>query len=102
MTTLILHLKKEYFKLIKDGFKKVEYREYNDYWKKRLYTDYPAGTVRQFEKIILFRGYPAFEEWNESNRIEFPWHGFSIGMVQHHPQFNKGGLTAVFEIPLYR
>jgi len=34
--TLILTIKKEWFDLIKSGKKKIEYREYKEYWKKRL------------------------------------------------------------------
>ncbi len=36
MSTLFLHLKKEWFEKIESGEKTVEYREVKDYWRQRL------------------------------------------------------------------
>ena len=36
MTTLTLPLNRKWFDMIKSGVKKEEYREFNEYWNKRL------------------------------------------------------------------
>lgn len=71
---LILRLKGEYFKQIKAGTKKEEYRIYNPYWKKRL-------EGKEFENIIITLGYP---KWSEKSKIlKFKYQGYKIETVQH-------------------
>lgn len=48
MKPLVLHLKYEYFDMIRRKKKKVEYREYKPYWIKR---------IRDQEEIIFVHGY---------------------------------------------
>jgi len=47
---LFLHVRKEYFDLIKSGKKTREYRKANDYWLKRL----GSGNI---ERVIICEGY---------------------------------------------
>lgn len=62
--TLTLPLKRKWFDLIKIGEKKEEYREINDYWKKRLV--YKLGdrhngiltVLESFDNLVLTLGYP--------------------------------------------
>lgn len=51
MSTLYLPLKKEWFKKIDAGDKTTEYREYKDYWIKRLRRSLLAFQGKRFEKI---------------------------------------------------
>lgn len=89
--TLILHLKKKWFDMIKAGIKKAEYREIKPYYEKRLidydgiklnakniaFKKYVLGMnfdackeyPRGFEKIIFYCGYP--KKSDNENRIEF-------------------------------
>lgn len=93
MRTLILHLKREWFDLIKSGEKKEEYREQSTYWIKRLttrdekYLDfiwdsvcvYPNSTklfneelanwLKQFDRLRFVLGYPKSN--NEDRILEF-------------------------------
>ena len=92
MRTLILHLKREWFDLIKSGEKKEEYREQSTYWIKRLTTCdekfldnlwdnvcvYPNATelfnrelknlfrIKQFDRIRFVLGY---SKMNDDDRI---------------------------------
>ena len=90
MRTLILHLKREWFDLIKSGEKKEEYREQSTYWIKRLttceekYLDfiwdsvcvYPNATelfnrelenwLKQFDRLKFVLGY---SKSNDEERI---------------------------------
>ena len=52
MSTLYLPLKKEWFEKIEAGEKTTEYREYKDYWIKRLRRSLLAFQWNRFEKII--------------------------------------------------
>lgn len=71
---LILRLRGEYFKQIKGGTKKEEYRLYNPYWKKRL-------EGKEFENIIITLGYP---KWSEKLKIlKFKYQGYKIETIQH-------------------
>ena len=101
MRTLILHLKREWFDLIKSGEKKEEYREQSTYWIKRLttrdekYLDfiwdsvcvYPNATelfnrelenwLKQFDRLKFVLGY---SKTNDKDRIlEFKNPKFRIG-----------------------
>ena len=51
MSTLYLPLKKEWFEKIEAGEKTTEYREYKDYWIKRLRRSLLAFQWNRFEKI---------------------------------------------------
>ncbi len=74
MSVLYLNLKGEYFDDIKSGKKPFEYREYNDYWKKRLVN-------RRYDKIVLMRGYP--KKTDTKRRIERPYIGYIVDTINH-------------------
>jgi hypothetical protein len=52
---LYLTLMKVWYDQIKNGTKKVEYREIKPYWTKRLFNQ--DGTPKQFKKIEFKNGY---------------------------------------------
>jgi hypothetical protein len=54
---IYLVLKTEWFKMIRSGEKKEEYRALSTYWKKRLMPD--KKTIRQFRTIRFRLGYNA-------------------------------------------
>jgi hypothetical protein len=79
MTTLTLHLKKQYFDAIADGIKIEEYRRITPYWKKRI-------EGKNYETITLLCGYP--RRGDESKTLILPWRGYEpIGIT--HPHFGK-------------
>lgn len=78
---LFLHLKGEHFDAIKDGRKVLEYRLYNDYWKKRLLI---GSAFKDWEKIIIRRGYPRADDY--SKQIMRPWRGARFETITH-PHF---------------
>lgn len=77
---LHLNLKGEYFDEIASGDKIIEFRRYNDYWKRRLLD-------RHYDGIVIKRGYPKKDD--KSKIIERPWRGFTIHTIQHE-QFGSG------------
>ena len=84
---LHLNLKGEYFDAIKSGDKVEEYREYNDYWKKRL-------EGRDYRIIHIKRGYP---KKDDHLKIEYrPYRGYRIKTITHPHFSNKP--TEVFSI----
>lgn len=86
---LTLSLKREYFEAIKDGSKLEEFRERNDFWKKRI-------EGKTFSKIVLTLGYPKSDDF--SRRIELPWRGYRVCNLKH-PHFGDQELE-VFAIRL--
>jgi len=92
MSYLYLNLKGEYFDEIKSGVKKLEYRFYNNYWKKRLM---PNGYVsKEWEGIIIRRGYPKKHDYEK--QMHRPWAGLSVETITH-PHFG-GEPVKVFAI----
>ena len=89
MSTLTLPMKRQYFDEIKAGTKTVEYRLYNNYWKKRI-------SNKNFDNIELTLGYP--ERSDASRRITKPWRGFWVETITH-PQFGDTPVK-VFAIDL--
>jgi len=71
---LFLHVRKEYFDLIKSGKKTREYRKANDYWLKRL----GSGNI---ERVIICEGYP--KKGDTDRILEFPWRGYTLTSVLH-------------------
>ena len=57
---LTLHLKKPWFDLIKRGVKLEEYREFNDYWTKRLIKNRPkdGDQFKEFDEVHFALAYP--------------------------------------------
>ena len=74
MTDLVLHVKRKYFDMIRDGEKKFEYRIYGDYWKKRLEN-------KEFEMVIIADGYPA--KCEKERWLSFPYTGYEINTICH-------------------
>lgn len=71
---LILNLKKQYFEEIKNGTKLEEYREFREYWTKRL--------SKEFQEVHIKLGYP--KRGDESRTIKFKWNGFKIKEIRHN------------------
>lgn len=76
MKTLTLPLKREWFEMIRSGFKTEEYRDLNDFWAKRLAEnpvitkDYiMPGKPKKFDSVVFTCGYP--KKTDTSRRIEF-------------------------------
>ena len=85
---LRLSLKKKWFNMTKSGVKTEDYREINDYWIKRLCSDWCSGfdnvarenvympVFKEFTKNIMTLGYPSN---NDKERIiEFEHKGIEI------------------------
>ena len=87
MKILHLNLKKEYFDAIKSGEKKEEYRQWTDYWCKRLMN-------REYDEIHIKCGYP--KKGDMTRTIIKPWNGFTLKKIIH-PHFNNEEVT-VFAI----
>ena len=70
----ILHLtlNKKWFDLIKDGIKNEEYREFKDYWHKRL--KFSPLNTKPFDIIEFTNGYN-----KKSPKLIFEMKGISIG-----------------------
>ncbi len=77
MKTLTLPLKKQWFDMIKSGEKKEEYREFNEFWIKRLtWTNRYSKEQRNpfngtilFDRLVFTLGYPKAED--TERRLEF-------------------------------
>ncbi len=74
--TLTLNLKGVYFDQILAGEKLEEYRLRSDYWRKRL-------VGREYNKIVILRGYPAGGGIEGKTRLTMPWQGFQITTLTH-------------------
>ena len=55
MKTLHLTLMKKWFDEIKDGLKKIEYRDIKPYWTKRFFDK--EGNPKHFDNIFFRNGY---------------------------------------------
>ena len=80
MKTLYLPLKREYFEAVKAGTKQIEYRLYNNYWRKRI-------EGKAFDRIVLTLGYP--KKTDTARRIVRPWRGYEIIPFKHKHFGNK-------------
>jgi hypothetical protein len=83
MKTRILHLslKEKWFCMIVSGEKKEEYREMNDYWKKRLVESEgnliePDITFKRYDVIEFTWGYPKADDTEK--RKQFVCNGIEI------------------------
>lgn len=74
MPVLHLHLKSEYFELIKSGTKLEEYRLKTPYWEKRL-------ANREYCGILIKKGYP--KKADTSRMISRPWKGVKVRKITH-------------------
>lgn len=89
MKILLLPLKKVWFDQVKSGKKKIEYRLYNSYWKKRLID-------KEFDKIVLTLGYPKKDDL--ARRIERPYKGYKVVKIRHPEWGNR--VTTCFAIKI--
>jgi ASC-1-like (ASCH) protein len=85
---IIFNLKTEYFNDIKNDKKPLEYRLYNNYWKKRL-----VGKV--YDEVHFKLGYPKNDETKKI--IKRKYLGYSIINI-NHKHFNNYDSTKVFAI----
>lgn len=82
MTDILhLNLKSEYFYDIKKGIKLFEYREDNEYWRKRL-----AG--RHYQEVHFKCGYPKKDD--ESKIIKKEYIGYKMKKLKHKHFKNDG------------
>lgn len=84
LKSLVLNVNKVWYEQVESGEKQKEYREYNDYWKKRLLN--PDGTPKAFKDIQYKLGYPKAGDMTRT--MVYPWHGFDIETITH-PHFNN-------------
>lgn len=77
--TLIIPIKGIYFDQIKAGTKPIEYRLRNAYWTKRL-------RGREYDQIVLTRGYPKGGGVEGETRLTREWRSFTVGTICH-PHF---------------
>lgn len=73
---LTLHLKEVFFRQIQRGEKLHEYREHNDYWRKRL-------LPKHYDVIEICNAYP--ERGDLNNRMWFRYKGWQMVMMYHDP-----------------
>lgn len=71
---LVLHVRKEYFDLIRLGDKRYEYRKYSPYWRKRLHDV-------SYDVVEICLGYPTAGD--DSRRMLFRWKGWSKKVLLH-------------------
>jgi|SRR5215217_7666769 len=74
MKTLVLNLKGEFFNEIKAGVKPFEFREQNEYWRKRL-----EGV--HYDNVTFCLGYPAREDMER--RLTYPYSGYESQIITH-------------------
>ncbi len=91
MSSLTLHLKREYFEAIRSGAKRYEYRLCTPYWRKRL-------EGKNFDSVHLLCGYPA--RGDADKRLEVRFLGCREAVISH-PHFGDQPVQ-VFEISLGR
>jgi hypothetical protein len=75
-------LKGIYFDQIASGEKREEYRLASTFWKLRL-------QGRQYDRIVLTRGYPKGGGVEGRTRLTRKWNGCCIRTIQH-PHFGDG------------
>ena len=73
---LTLHLKEVFFRQIQRGEKIFEYREYTDYWNKRIQHG-------RYDVIEICNGYPRRGDLN--NRMWFRWNGWQGVFMMKDP-----------------
>ncbi len=97
MKRLHLHVKTEYFREIKAGTKRTEFREYSPYWKKFFHWAPSSNRKhRAFDGIVIYNAYkPGVHQ-----QIHFNWSGLRLARIQH-PHFGPRPVT-VFAIDLIK
>lgn len=89
MGNLTLPIKGEYFDQIRNGEKTEEYRLRTPHWAARI-------EGKNFDNVVLTRGYPKGGGVEGETRLTRKWLGFRK-MVISHPHFGDGTF-AVFAI----
>ena len=69
-------LKGVYFDQIRDGTKRHEFRLRTPFWAKRL-------VDREYDRVILTRGYPKGGGAEGETRLTREWRGYDIRTLQH-------------------
>lgn len=77
--TLHLPMRAIYFDQIVSGEKLEEYRLVTPYWERRL-------SWRDYDRIVLTRGYPKGGGVEGLTRLTLPWRGYQIKTTTH-PHF---------------
>lgn len=80
MSDLRLAVKGEYFDAMLTGEKTEEYRLYNDYWRKRLYSS-AWNRPRDLSRLIITRGYP--KRGDKSRIIDVEYLGYEVKTITH-------------------
>lgn len=89
--TLTVPINGIYFDQIAGGVKREEYRLANDYWSKRL-------IGRDYERVVLTRGYPKGGGVEGRTRLTLPWRGYQRKTITH--EFFGGEPVDVYAIIL--
>jgi len=74
---LQLSVKGEYFDAMVAGEKVFEFRDRNEYWKKRI-------EGREYDRLIITKGYPKRDD--QSRRLDLPYLGYEEQTITH-PHF---------------
>lgn len=81
---LQLAVKGEYFDAMRRGEKTEEYRLYNEYWRNRLITEAWVDFPRQYDRLIITKGYPRKDD--TSRRLDVKYSSYEIKTITH-PHF---------------
>ena len=73
MRDLVLHLKSCYFREIKKGRKRFEYRLRTPYWQKRL-------VGQKYDRVVFW---DAYKPRSPDTVIVAPWRGFKVQTIEH-------------------
>jgi hypothetical protein len=83
---LVLHVRKEFFEMIRSGEKKEEYRIMKEYWNKRFF----GANAGRYDRVVIACGYPYKYDWEKW--LEFPWSGVTIKQIMN-PFFGPDPVT---------
>ncbi len=83
--TLNIPIMGVYFDQIRDGTKAHEYRLITDFWRKRI-------VDRQYDRIVLTRGYPKGGGIEGRTRLTREWRGYHAETLTH-PHFGPLPVT---------
>lgn len=98
MKKLHLHVREIYFREIKAGTKRTEFRAVTPYWMKFFQFKRVGGksSYKRFDGIVIYNAYKS----GVHQQIHFKWSGLRLTRIQH-PHFGPRPLT-VFAIDLIK
>lgn len=105
MKTLTLSLKKKWFDMIKSGEKKEEYRQFNEFWSKRLLwtNKYPEERREKFNGFLIFDrlvftlGYPKADDTERRLTLKNPKIRIGTGRTEWGAEYGKQYFVITWE-----